>query len=91
MHQNPRREARAALSTFGQSHIIHWGFLGGELIHSAGFMFWKASMLISQVQHYDLIVESGRTKEEMEEAVTRKRIDLKGLLHKLLEIDESSH
>lgn len=48
-------------------------------------------MLISQVQHYDLIVESGRTKEEMEEAVTRKRIDLKGLLHKLLEIDESSH
>lgn len=48
-------------------------------------------MLISQVQHYDLIAESGRKKEEMEEAVTRKRIDLKGLLHKLLEIDESSH
>lgn len=48
-------------------------------------------MLISQVQHYDLIAESGRKKEEMEEAVMRKRIDLKGLLNKLLEIDVSSH
>ena len=54
-------------------------------------MFWKAGMLMSQVQHYDLITESGRKKGKMEEAMMRKRIDLKGLLHKLLEIDVSSH
>lgn len=44
-----------------------------------GFVLESQNVDLYHVQHYDLIAESGR----------RKRIDLKGLLHKLLEMDVS--
>lgn len=78
--------------TSSQSHIPHESILSGELIHSSGLDVLESQDVdLSHVQHYDLIAGSGGKKKEMEKAVMRKRIDLKGLLHKLLEMDVSSH